>query len=125
MIDLENFLTKALDSIVNPILSAIAKGIGFIFSVKWLSVLIWIIAVNIIGFVLMMRDKQYAQEGKRRVRERTLLSTAAVGGSLGIYAGMYKFNHKTLHKKFTIFVPVIMLIQVAVISFEIFTLVLR
>lgn len=39
---------------------------------------------------------------------------AVIGGSAGALAGMYIFHHKTLHKKFTIGVPLILVIQVMI-----------
>ena len=43
-----------------------------------------------------------------------LLFLAVIGGSAGALAGMYIFHHKTLHKKFTIGVPLILVIQVMI-----------
>ncbi len=118
---MDNIISRTLDSIIEPVTNFIASILTTVISIKWLSILIWIIIINLVGFILMKRDKQYAKEEKRRVRESTLLATAAVGGSIGIYAGMYRFNHKTLHQKFTIFVPMIMLFQVAFIVYMIFS----
>ena len=118
---MSEFISNALDTVITPIINAVAKVITLIISTRWSAIIVGFIAVNVIGFILMKRDKEYAQNEKWRVRESTLLATAAVGGSLGIYAGMYKFNHKTLHKKFTILVPMIMLIQMAFVSYEIFS----
>ena len=118
-------ITKAIDSVMNPIIQAIAKIITTLISTRWSAILVGFIAVNIIGFVLMKKDKEYAQKEKWRVKESTLLATAAVGGSLGIYAGMYKYNHKTKHDKFTMLVPIIMLIQIAFASYGLFTLILK
>ena len=60
----------------------------------------------------MKLDKKYAKEDKRRIKESTLFLTALLFGSLGILAGMYKFRHKTLHKSFTIGIPLIIIGQV-------------
>ena len=38
---------------------------------------------------------------------------AALGGSIGALMGMYTFRHKTLHKKFTIGIPAILISQLA------------
>lgn len=115
-----DFIDKAISAIITPIVTFIGKVLVAIMSNNWLAIPFWIIIINIIGFVLMKKDKEYAKDEKRRVSERTLLATAAVGGSLGIYAGMYKFNHKTLHKQFTILVPMIMVAQVALITYNLF-----
>lgn len=60
----------------------------------------------------MLADKHKARKNQWRIRESTLLIWAAVGGSIGILAGMYLFRHKTLHPKFTIGVPLILAAQV-------------
>ena len=56
-------------------------------------------------------DKWKARQGWWRVKERTLLLAAALGGSLGLLAGMYLFRHKTRHKKFTWGVPAMLAAQ--------------
>lgn len=65
----------------------------------------------------MKKDKGYAEKGERRIREATLLIVALIGGSFGMYYAMFKYKHKTLHKKFSIGVPVIMVIQSAYIAY--------
>ena len=81
--------------------------------------LIYIIAViNIAGFCLCGYDKAASKKRSRhRVRESTLLSVAALGGAVGIYLGMLIFHHKTLHKKFMLGVPILLLIQVGLSLF--------
>lgn len=39
--------------------------------------------------------------------------SAALGGSVGALAGMYTFRHKTKHPKFTIGVPAILAVEIA------------
>jgi len=77
----------------------------------------YIVIINIIGFFTMLIDKRLAISGKRRISEKTLLIIAAIGGSLGSYAGMYLFRHKTKHKKFTVTVPVFMIAQGALLYY--------
>ena len=57
---------------------------------------------------------------RRRTPKATLLLLAALGGSIGALAAMYIFRHKTLHRKFTIGVPVMLAAQVAVTVFVLF-----
>ena len=59
-------------------------------------------------------DKWKAQRKRWRISEKMLLFLAIIGGSVGALAGMYTFHHKTLHKKFTIGVPLILVIQVMI-----------
>lgn len=42
---------------------------------------------------------------------------SALGGSLAMYVTMKKIRHKTKHKKFMIGIPVIMIIQIALIAY--------
>ena len=75
---------------------------------------LYLIIINAAGFVLMLVDKYKAQKNLWRIPEKTLMTVAAIGGSLGCFVGMYTFHHKTKHPKFTIGIPVIMILQVAV-----------
>jgi uncharacterized membrane protein YsdA (DUF1294 family) len=59
----------------------------------------------------MLIDKQKARKKKWRIPEATLMGVAALGGSIGSLIGMYTFRHKTLHKKFTIGIPAILIAQ--------------
>lgn len=70
--------------------------------------------MNIITFIIYGIDKWKAQRNRWRISERMLLFLAIIGGSVGALAGMYTFHHKTLHKKFTIGVPLILVIQVMI-----------
>ena len=72
---------------------------------------IYLILVNAIAFLLMLIDKQKAKKKKWRIPEATLMGSADIGGSIGALAGMYTFRHKTKHPKFTIGVPVILVLQ--------------
>lgn len=73
----------------------------------------WLVVINVLTFVLFGQDKRKARRGAWRIPEATLLSCAAVGGSLGALAGMRVFRHKTRHKKFTIGVPILLVLHIA------------
>lgn len=79
---------------------------------KILSVYLFII--NAAGFLLMLADKQKARKKKWRIPEATLMTVAAIGGSVGSLVGMYTFRHKTKHPKFYLGIPAILLVQTAV-----------
>lgn len=72
---------------------------------------LYLIAVNALGFILMLLDKQFAKNKSRRIPEATLMGVAVIGGSIGSLIGMYTVRHKTKHPKFTIGIPVILAIQ--------------
>ena len=73
----------------------------------------YLLAVNIASFLLYGIDKYKAKKGKWRVSEATLLMMAVIGGSIGAWAGMRLWQHKTMHKKFKYGIPVIIILQVA------------
>ena len=72
-----------------------------------------LLAVNIATFLLYGIDKYKAKKGKWRISEATLLTMAAIGGSIGAWAGMRLWHHKTMHKKFKYGIPLIITFQVA------------
>ena len=76
--------------------------------------IIYLIIVNAVGFILMLSDKQKAKKGAWRIPEATLMGVAAIGGSLGAFAGMQLFRHKTKHPKFFIGIPVIIILQIGI-----------
>ena len=73
----------------------------------------YLLAVNIASFLLYGIDKYKAKKGKWRVSEATLLMMAVIGGSIGAWAGMRLWHHKTMHKKFKYGIPIIIIFQVA------------
>ena len=76
-------------------------------------IICYLLAVNIVTFLLYGIDKYKAKKGKWRISEATLLTMAAIGGSIGAWAGMRLWHHKTMHKKFKYGIPVIIILQVA------------
>ncbi len=78
---------------------------------------LYLIIINALGLILMLVDKEKARRGAWRISERTLLTVAAVGGSLGSLLGMELFRHKTKHLKFTVAVPVLLVIHIVILIF--------
>lgn len=74
--------------------------------------LIYLILVNAFAALLMLADKVRAKKKLWRVPEAVLFITALLGGSLGIWAGMYLCRHKTRHRKFVLGIPLILIVQV-------------
>ncbi len=72
----------------------------------------YLLIVNAAGFLLMLVDKYKARKNLWRIPEKTLMTVAIIGGSVGAYAGMQIFRHKTKHPKFYIGIPVILAIQI-------------
>ena len=80
-------------------------------------ILYYLLAVNIATFLLYGIDKYKAKKNKCRISEATLLTMAAIGGSLGAWAGMRLWHHKTMHKKFKYGIPVIIIMQIALVTY--------
>ena len=116
---MDKFIDSIFMSILTPILNVFSAFLNFIFSSKTSTLIFALLFVNSLGFLLMYLDKKYAKEEKRRIKERTLFLTAILFGSFGILAGMYKFRHKTLHKKFTIGIPLIIVAQIIFVLYNI------
>ena len=80
-------------------------------------ILYYLLAVNIATFLLYGIDKYKAKKSKWRISEATLLTMAAIGGSIGAWAGMRLWHHKTMHKKFKYGIPVIIIMQIALVTY--------
>ncbi len=76
---------------------------------------IYLAIINVIGLLFMLADKLKAINGAWRIPEATLMGIAAIGGSLGSLIGMYLFRHKTRHAKFTVGVPVLLVIHIIIL----------
>ena len=74
----------------------------------------YLLAVNIATFFLYGIDKYKARKGRWRISEATLLMMAVIGGSIGAWAGMRLWHHKTMHKKFKYGIPIIIILQVTI-----------
>lgn len=72
----------------------------------------YLLLMNAAGFLLMRIDKKKAQLGHWRIRESTLVTVAVLGGSVGMLLGMRLFRHKTKHLKFSLGIPVILVLQI-------------
>lgn len=79
------------------------------------AVSIYIILINLIAFVVFGIDKRKARKEQWRVPESTLFILAIIGGSIGALLGMLAFRHKTKHRKFTIGIPLILALQIALL----------
>lgn len=75
---------------------------------------IYLLIINITGFIIMFIDKSRAIHKEWRIPEKTLLLISAIGGSIGMYTGMHIFRHKTKHLKFTLGIPFIFIIQIII-----------
>ena len=75
----------------------------------------FLVIINVVTFCLFGIDKSAAVKEKWRIPNLVLLGLAAFGGSIGAWAGMYTFRHKTQKWYYTITVPVMLLLQITLI----------
>lgn len=74
----------------------------------------YLVLVNLLAIVLFGYDKYCAIKHKWRIPEKTLITSAIIGGSAGAYLGMVAFRHKTDHKLFQISIPLLLVAQIII-----------
>lgn len=79
--------------------------------------MIYLVAVNIIGIAMMGIDKRKSRRHEWRISEKSIFIVAAIGGGLGVLLGMSVFHHKTKHLKFTLGIPVLILCNIAMLGY--------
>ena len=75
-----------------------------------------ILLISFITFCMYGIDKWKAKRGSWRISEKALLLSAFCFGGLGAFLGMRIFRHKTKHWYFAVFVPIFMILQIAMIA---------
>ena len=70
------------------------------------------LAINVFAFLLMGYDKNLAKNNQRRISEKTLLTSALLGGSIGSGLGMLYFRHKTAKTSYQIKFFGILIVQI-------------
>lgn len=77
----------------------------------------WIFgALNALALLLAIVDKVRARRGLHRIRERTLLGVAFLGGSVGLLIGMVVVRHKVRKPSFLIRLFAIVVVQSALVA---------
>lgn len=74
---------------------------------------IYLAVMNVIGVAVMWSDKRRARRHRWRIPEKVLFGVSLLGGSVGTWAGMYLFRHKTKHWYFVVGMPLILVCQAA------------
>lgn len=67
------------------------------------------------GIASMASDKIRAMERRFRIPEAVLFTIAIIGGSIGSIIGMLLFHHKIRKASFRFGLPIILLVQIALI----------
>ena len=80
-------------------------------------IIIILLILNIFGFILVSLDKYKAKTRLWREPERTYFLLSILGGSIGVYIGLFFFNHKTRHWYFMTIIPLIIIAQIVFIYY--------
>lgn len=75
----------------------------------------YFVMMNLVGFISMGMDKRKARKHQWRIPEATLFTIVLLGGVIGSIIGMRLFRHKTMHMKFVVGMPVILVLWVAAV----------
>ncbi|MBQ8849376.1 MAG: DUF1294 domain-containing protein [Clostridia bacterium] len=82
-----------------------------------IGLIIYIAVISVISVIACVYDKLAAKVAKRhRAREATLLGLSALGGSVAMLITMFIIRHKTKHLKFMLGIPVIIILQAALVG---------
>jgi len=76
------------------------------------------LAVNLLAFLIMLFDKNKSKKaGSERISEGMLFFMATAFGSVGVYAGMFVFHHKTKKWYFMLGIPMLIVQNIALLYF--------
>ena len=78
--------------------------------------LTYLAVVSVFSVIICVYDKVAARCKWWRIPEKVLLALSALGGSVAMYVTMKIIRHKTRHNKFMVRIPVIILLQIAIIA---------
>lgn len=79
---------------------------------QYLPFIFYFALISLITAAMTAIDKHKAKKGAFRISEATLFIMALLGGSLAEYTTMRLIRHKTLHKRFMIGLPLIIILQI-------------
>jgi len=79
--------------------------------------LIYLGVISVISLIVCIYDKLFSKFNnvKLRVPEKSLFIFSALGGSVAMYLCMLLIRHKTKHASFMLGIPVIIILQAALI----------
>ena len=81
------------------------------------ALIIYLLIINLTGYLTMGQDKARSKRKKRRVPEARLFQMALLGGALGVLIGMYHYRHKTLHMSFRFGIPLLLVLNAAIVAY--------
>ena len=77
---------------------------------------VYLAVISLSAVLLTISDKLRAAKHKWRISEATLLLVALFGGAAAEYITMRCIRHKTLHKKFMIGLPLILVLHLCTVG---------
>lgn len=79
--------------------------------------LAYIAIISLVSIVVCIWDKKISKKNRveLRIPEAVLLLLSALGGSVAMFVTMLITRHKTKHVKFMLGIPVIMILQAALV----------
>lgn len=81
------------------------------FNAKEISLLIYIIIINVVTFFAFGLDKSKSKKNNWRISEISLIVLALLGGSAGGLLGMVVFRHKINKIKFSLGIPLLYILN--------------
>ncbi len=83
----------------------------------WLILFAYIALISLCSIVVCIYDKKISKRNnvKLRIPEKSLFIWSALGGSVAMYITMHLIRHKTKHVSFMVGIPVIIILQAALI----------
>ena len=79
--------------------------------------LAYLAAINLLTYLAFRHDKNAARAGARRTPEKTLLTMALMGGSLGAKRAQARFRHKTRKEPFRSLLNLICVLHAALVVY--------
>lgn len=87
-------------------------------SIFQISLLAYLIIINLVTVIAFGADKISSQSGAWRVRERTLFLFALIGGAVGALFAIHLFRHKNRKASFLFVIVAILLLQLAALFYS-------
>jgi len=81
------------------------------------AVLVYLLIINLLGFITVIFDKNKAKRRRFRVPEKYFFLIGVLGGALGVYLGMRLFRHKTRHRRFVYGIPLLIVVNLFMLYF--------
>ena len=82
---------------------------------QYIPFIIYFLIVSLVTAIITATVKYKAKKGAFRVSEAKLFLLAAIGGALSEYITMRLIRHKTLHKRFMIGLPLMIILQIVAV----------